>query len=76
MRPIYRSRRVTTRESRNVISVASATGMNTARPKYSAATTNARSRSAQIPFSATARLTGKGRVRMRQAISRLQPGLK
>jgi hypothetical protein len=58
-----------------VISVASAIGTNTARPKYSAVITNAKSRSAQIPFSATAGLSGKGRVRMRQAFSRLQPGL-
>ena len=76
MRPIQRSSRVTKRESRNVISVASAIGTNTARPKYSAAATNAKSRSAQIPFSAAAELNGEGRVRMRQAISRLQPGLK
>jgi hypothetical protein len=75
MRPIQRSKRVTTRESRNVTSVASAIGTNTVRPKYSAAITNAKSRSAQIPFSATAGLSGEGRVRMRQAISRLQPGL-
>ena len=58
-----------------MMSVASAIGTNTARAKYSAATTNAKSRSAQIPFSAMAGLTGEGRVRMRQAISRLQPGL-
>ncbi len=75
MRPIQRSRRVTTRESRNVISVASAIGTNTVRPKYSTAITNAKSRSAQIPFNAATELSGEGRVRMRQAISRLQPGL-
>ena len=73
MRPIQRSKRVTTRESRNVTSVASAIGTNTVRPKYSAAITNAKSRSAQIPFSAMAGLSGEGRVRMHQAISRLQP---
>jgi hypothetical protein len=75
MRPIQRSRRVTTRESRNVISVASAIGTNTVRPKYSTAITNAKSRSAQIPFNAATELSGERRVRMRQAISRLQPGL-
>src|SRR5260370_11817024 len=75
MGPIQPCRGVTEGESRNVISVASAIGTNTVRPKYNAAITNAKSRSAQIPFSATGGLSGEGRVRMRQAFSRLQPGL-
>ena len=64
IRPIQRSRRVTKRERRNVISVASAIGTNTERPKYSAATTNAKSNSAQIPLNAAAEDSGAVRGRM------------
>src|ERR1051325_892688 len=64
-RPIQRSKRVTNLESRKVIKVASAIGTRTERPKYSAATTNAISNSAQIPVSAAEGVNDGVRVRMR-----------
>ena len=66
IRPIQRSRRVTKRERRKVISVANAIGTSTVRPKYSAAMTNAKSRSPQIPVSAAAGVSVVIRVRILQ----------
>ena len=67
MRPIQRSKRVTNLESKNVINVARAIGTNTERPKDSAATTNAISKSAQIPLSAAVVVSDEGRVRIRES---------
>ncbi len=49
------------------MSEAKAIGTNTPRPKYSAATINAKSSSPQIPLSATGGVNGVIRVRMPQA---------